>query len=113
MKLYDLAPARSIGVRWWLHDLRVDFEPVTGELLAGEHRSSAFLKINPAGKLPVLVGGDMVRTQSVAIVLYLAEKSRDKGLIPIDAQQRAQMIRWLLLTTNELEQQLWRIARLN
>src|SRR5262245_10807484 len=68
-------------------------------------------KINPAGKLPVLVDGDMVLTESVAIVLYLAEKYRDKGLFPIDAQQRAQMIRWLLFTTTELEQPLWRIAR--
>jgi glutathione S-transferase len=53
----------------------------------------------------------MILTESVAIVLYLAEKYRDKGLIPIDAQQRAQMIRWLLFTTTELEQPLWRIAR--
>ena len=53
----------------------------------------------------------MILTESVAIVLYLAEKYRDKGLIPTDLQQRAQMIRWLLFTTTELEQPLWRIAR--
>src|SRR5262245_65535553 len=44
-------------------------------------------------------------------LLNLAEKYRDKGLIPLDPQQRAQMIRWLLFTTTELEQPLWRIAR--
>jgi glutathione S-transferase len=38
-----------------------------------------FLKINPAGKIPVLVDGDLVLTESVAIVLYLAEKYSDKG----------------------------------
>jgi len=91
--------------------LDVDFEAITVNLLAGEHRSPAFLKINPAGKLPVLVDGEVVLTESVAIVLYLAEKYRDQRLIPIDAQQRAQMIRWLLFTTTELEQPLWRIAR--
>jgi len=111
MKLYEFAPTRSIRVRWTLQELDVDFEAITVDLLAGEHRSPAFLQINPAGKLPVLVDGDMVLTESVAIVLYLAEKYRDKGLIPIDAQQRAQMIRWLLFTTTELEQPLWRIAR--
>src|SRR5262245_42936083 len=111
MKLYEFAPTRSIRVRWTLQELGVDFEAITVDLLAGEHRSPAFLKINPAGKLPVLVDGDMVLTESVAIVLYLAEKYRDKGLIPVDAQQRAQMIRWLLFTTTELEQPLWRIAR--
>jgi glutathione S-transferase len=111
MKLYEFAPTRSIRVRWTLQELGVDFEAITVNLLAGEHRSPAFLKINPAGKLPGLVDGDVVLTESVAIVLYLAEKYRDKGLIPIDLQQRAQMIRWLLFTTTELEQPLWRIAR--
>src|SRR6266545_2819126 len=50
-------------------------------------------------------------SESIAIVLYLAEKYRDKGLIPTDLQQRAQLMRWLLFTTTEHEQPLWRIAR--
>jgi glutathione S-transferase len=110
MKLYEFAPTRSIRVRWTLQELAVDFEAIPVNMLAGEHRSPAFLKINPAGKLPVLVD-DMVLTESIAIVLYLAEKYRDKGLIPLDLQQRAQLMRWLLFTTTELEQPLWRIAR--
>lgn len=111
MKLYEFAPTRSIRVRWTLQELGIDFEAIPIDLLAGEHRGPAFLKINPAGKLPVLVDGDMVLTESIAIVLYLAEKYRDKGLIPADLQQRAQLMRWLLFTTTELEQPLWRIAR--
>src|SRR5262245_39872542 len=111
MKLYEFAPTRSIRVRWTLQELAVEFEAITVNILAGEHRSPGFLKINPAGKLPVFVDGDMVLTESIAIVLYLAEKYRDKGLIPIDLQQRAQMMRWLLFTTTELEQPLWRMAR--
>ena len=79
MKLYEFAPTRSIRVRWTLQELGVDFEAITVNLLAGEHRSPVFLKINPAGKLPVLVDGDVVLTESVAIVLYLAEKYRDRG----------------------------------
>jgi glutathione S-transferase len=59
----------------------------------------------------VLVDGEMVLTESIAIVLYLAEKYRDKALIPADPQQRAQLMRWLLFTTTELEQPLWRMAR--
>src|SRR6266545_2773873 len=60
MKLYEFAPTRSIRVRWTLQELAVDFEAIPVNMLAGEHRSPAFLKINPAGKLPVLVDGDMV-----------------------------------------------------
>lgn len=111
MKLYEFAPTRSIRARWALQELGVSFEAVTVNLAAGEHRDPRFLAINPAGKLPVLVDGDMVLTESVAIVLYLAEKYPERGLIPADPGQRAQVYRWLLFTATELEQPLWRIAR--
>jgi glutathione S-transferase len=111
MKLYEFGPTRSIRARWTLQELGVDFDAVTVNLMAGEHLSPAFLKINPAGKLPALVDGDIVLTESVAIVLYLAEKYPDRGFIPKDIAQRAQFFRWLLFTTTELEQPLWRIAR--
>jgi glutathione S-transferase len=111
MKLYEFAPTRSIRARWALQELGVDFEPITVNLVAGEHRRPEFLEINPAGKIPVLVDGDLVLTESVAIVLYLAEKYRDRALIPADLRQRAEHNRWLLFAATELEQPLWRIAR--
>jgi glutathione S-transferase len=111
MLLYEFAPTRSIRVRWMLQELEVDFESVTVNLQAGEHRRPEFLKVNPAGKIPVLVDDDLVLTESVAIVLYLAEKYPHKGLLPTDLKQRSQVYRWLLFTVTELEQPLWRIAR--
>jgi glutathione S-transferase len=111
MLLYEFTPTRSIRVRWTLQELGVDFESVTVNLAAGEHRHPEFLKINPAGRVPVIVDGDFVLTESVAIVLYLAEKYLHKGLLPTDLKQRAQVNRWLLFAATELEQPLWRIAR--
>jgi len=111
MKLYEFAPTRSIRVRWTLQELDVDFEPITVNLVAGEHRRPEFLRINPAGRVPVLVDGDLVLTESVAIVLYLGEKYRGKGLLPTDLDERAQVNRWLLFAATELEQPLWRISR--
>ena len=111
MRLYEFGPTRSIRVRWMLQELGVDFESVTVNLRTGEHRRPEFLKINPAGKVPVLVDDDLVLTESVAIVLYLAEKYPHKGLVPTDIRQRAQVNRWLLFTVTELEQPLWRISR--
>ncbi|WP_437491489.1 glutathione S-transferase family protein [Sorangium sp. So ce1014] len=110
MKLYEFAPTRSIRVRWTLQELGVDFEAIPVNLRAGEHRGPEFLEINPAGKVPVLVDGDLVLTESVAIVLYLAEKYPDKGLVPTDLGGRAQVNQWLLFTATELEQPLWRIV---
>ena len=111
MKLYEFGPTRSIRVRWTLQELGADFEPIRVNLAAGEHGRPEFLKINPAGKIPVLVDGDLVLTESVAIVLYLAEKYPDKGLLPVSLNERAQVNRWLLFAATELEQPLWRIAR--
>ncbi|WP_437850443.1 glutathione S-transferase family protein [Sorangium sp. So ce363] len=111
MKLYEFAPTRSIRVRWALQELGVEFETIQVNLRAGENRRPEFLKLNPAGKLPVLVDGDLVLTESVAIVLYLAEKYPDKGLLPADPRERAKVNQWLLFAATELEQPLWRIAR--
>jgi glutathione S-transferase len=111
MKLYEFAPTRSIRARWILQELGIDFEAVTVNLQAREHCNAEFVELNPAAKVPVLVDGDLVLTESVAIVLYLAEKYPDRGLIPTDPQLRADAYRWILFAVTELEQPLWRIAR--
>jgi glutathione S-transferase len=111
MKLYGFGPTRSLRALWGLKELDVDFEYVSVNLAAGEHRHPDFLRLNPAGKVPVLVDGDLVLTESAAIVLYLAEKYRDKGLIPVDLKKRAEAYRWLMFAVTELEQPLWRITR--
>jgi glutathione S-transferase len=109
MKLYEFAFTRSIRARWMLQELGVDFEPISVNLFAGEGARPEFLKLNPAAKIPVLVDGDLVLTESAAIVLYLAEKYRQ--FLPTDARGRAEVNRWLLFTVTELEQPLWRIAK--
>jgi glutathione S-transferase len=47
LKLYEFAPTRSIRVRWTLQELGVEFQSVTVNMIAGEHRRPEFLKINP------------------------------------------------------------------
>lgn len=111
MTLYEFAPTRSIRARWTLQELGVEFKAITVNLAAGEHQTPEYLRINPAGKLPALVDDDFVLTESVAIVLYLAEKYPHKQLVPTQLKQRAELDRWLLFTVTELEQPLWRIAR--
>ncbi len=111
MRLYEFGPTRSLRARWTLQELGVSFESVTVNLLQGDHQRPEFLAINPAHKIPVLVDGDRVVTESVAIVLYLAEKYPDRGLIPTTLEERGEFHRWLLFAVTELEQPLWRIAR--
>jgi glutathione S-transferase len=111
LKLYGFAATRSLRVLWALNELDAEFEFVPVNLLTGEHQCPEFLRINPAGKVPVLIDGDMVLTESAAIVIYLAEKYPDKGLIPVDRKQLAQAYRWVMFAMTELEQPLWRITR--
>ena len=60
MRLYEFAPTRSIRARWMLQELGIDFEAVSVSLPTGAHRSAEFLEINPAGKVPALVDGDLI-----------------------------------------------------
>lgn len=110
MKLYEFGPSRSIRARWLLQELGIEFEAVTVNITNGELATPEFQQLNPAAKLPVLVDGDLVLTESVAIVLYLAERSHD-SFMPKELRLRAELFRWLLFTVTELEQPLARIAR--
>jgi glutathione S-transferase len=111
LKLYEFPPTRSIRVRWVLQEMQLDFESILVNLPAREHRAAQFLKLNPAAKVPVLVDGDLVLIESVAIVLYLADKYPGKGFTPAGVADRGRMAQWLLFAATELEQPLWRIAR--
>lgn len=111
MKLYGYGPTRSLRVLWALNELGVAFEFIQVNPAAGEAHTPGFLRLNPAGKVPALVDGDLVLTESAAIVLYLAEKYPERGLLPADLETRAQVYRWVMFAVTELEQPLWRLAR--
>ena len=111
MKLYEFGPTRSIRARWMLQELAVDFQAVSVDLTRREHCRADFLELNPAGKVPVLIDGDLVLNESVAIVLYLAEKYPERGFMPADLKLRADVYRWILFAVTELEQPWWRIAK--
>ena len=111
MKLYGFGPTRSLRALWGLKELGVEFEFIPVNLQAGAHKRPEFLAINPAGKVPVLIDGDLVIPESAAIVLYLAEKYPEKGLMPAGLAQRAQVYRWVMFAMTELEQPLWRMAK--
>jgi glutathione S-transferase len=94
-----------------LNELGLEYEMHPVNPMQGETRQPDFLALNPAAKLPVLVDGDVVLTESAAIQLYLAEKYPEAGLIPEALEDRAQMYRWMFFLVTEIEQPLWRIAR--
>ena len=110
--LYEYGPTRSARCRWVLQELGVPFEAVEIDLGAGQHRSPEYLAINPFGRIPALVHGDLTLFESVAICLHLANTFPEGGLLPEPgSRERALHDQWLMFCTNELEQPLWRTHR--
>ncbi|WP_447929212.1 glutathione S-transferase family protein [Sphingopyxis fribergensis] len=114
IKLYGTPPTRALRAMWLLNELDLAHEIIAVDIGAGENRAPEFLALNPAAKLPVLVDGDLVISESAAIQLYLADKYGDRfpggGLIPDTAEDRARMHHWLFFLMTEIEAPLWRIA---
>ncbi|EXC30769.1 Glutathione S-transferase zeta class [Morus notabilis] len=79
----------SFRVRIALNLKGLKYEYVPVNLLKGEQRSPEFLKLNPIGYVPVLVDGDMVLSDSLAILLYLDEKYPQHPLLPSDLRRKA------------------------
>ncbi|AFT68629.1 Glutathione S-transferase domain protein [Alloalcanivorax dieselolei B5] len=111
IKLYGTPPTRALRVIWLLNELGLEYQMLPVDILRGETRQPDFLALNPAGKVPVLVDGDLVITESSAIQLYLADKYSQAGFIPETVEDRAKMYRWIFFLATEIEQPLWRIAR--
>lgn len=77
-----------------IETLGLDVEIKTTDILKGATRSPEFLALNPGGKLPVLVDGDVVLSEASAIMLYLVEQAGDVTLAPSGAA-RFEMLKWM------------------
>jgi len=80
----------------------LNFEIQTVDLANGEQRSDWFKALNPAGKVPVLIDGDTVISESTAILTYLANKYDDGTWIPADAAGAAEVEKWFVAAATTL-----------
>ncbi len=102
MKLY-VNPLSSNARRPRLvaHHLGLAIEEVFVDLAKGEQRTPDYLALNPNGKVPTLVDGDLKLTESYAIMIYLCEKSGRLELYPVELRARTEIHRWLFWAANE------------
>ena len=102
MKLYDLdISGNCYRVRLLLALLNVKHELVLVDLMKGEHREPAFLKLNPRGQVPVLEDDGTVVWDSMAILVYLARRYGNERWLPLDAASMAEVVQWLGVMENE------------
>lgn len=93
MQLYHFPSPNPQKVTFALEELGLDCELIPVDLAKGEQKSAAFLAVNPAGRTPVLADGDLVLSESQAILAYLGEKTG--RLWPKTPEARARALQWL------------------
>ena len=79
--------------------------PFTGHPLdtpSGENRTPQYLALNPMGKVPALIDGDVQLWESNAINWYIAEKHPGAGLLPASLGGRAAVQRWMFFQAGHL-----------
>lgn len=109
--LYGMPNSRSFRVLWTLEEAGVDYTYRLVDLGKGAGQDPDFLRLNPAGKLPVFTDGELVLRESAAICSYIAAGAPAAGLIPREIWQRALYDQWCFFVLTELEQPLWTMAK--
>ena len=110
--IYGMPKTRSTRVVWALEELGVEYRFHLVDLAKGAGQSPEFLKLNPAGKVPVLTDGELVLTESAAICTYLGDRHPESELVPRPGSaERGQYDQWCCFVLSELEQPLWTIGK--
>lgn len=103
MTLYTNPQSRGAAVETLLAELEVDCERVNLEF-GTTMKAPEYLAINPFGKVPTLIDGEIVIHELPAICAYLADKYADKGLAPaLDDPRRGLYFRWLFFGAGPFE----------
>jgi glutathione S-transferase len=106
-KLYYYPGNANLAPHMLLEELGVDYELVLVDRDNDAHKSPEYLKLNPAGRIPVLIDGDLVLSESAAICLHLADRHPQAALAPaVGSSERAHFYKWLMYLTNTVQAEL-------
>jgi glutathione S-transferase len=88
--------SRARIAHWMLEEVGAPYRVELVRFDKNEHKQPAFLKLNPMGKLPVIVHRGVVVTEGAAICTYLADAFPAAKLAPaLDDPSRGTYLRWL------------------
>lgn len=104
-KVYGAVASRALRVIWLLEEIGQPYE-----LFQVKPHSPEALALNPSGKIPALVEGDAVLTDSVAIMTYLADKHHALTY-PAGTIERAHQDALIHTLLDEFDAVLWTAAR--
>jgi glutathione S-transferase len=96
LTLYFTSGASSMAPHIALHEVGAPFESHHISLAKNEHRTPAYLAINPEGKVPALLVDGRLLTEVAGILFYLAKRYPEANLLPAaDIEAEAQAISWM------------------
>lgn len=102
--LYGSPSTASLVVHWLLIELGVAHELVLLDFETRQHKSDAYLALNPAGVVPTLVMDGHVLTEAAAIALHLADLHPQAGLLPAPGTaERGEAYRWMFWCANTVQ----------
>jgi glutathione S-transferase len=90
-----------------LEELGQQYDLVLVDRQMDAQKSKEYLKINPNGRIPTLVDGELVMFEAAAMVLHLVDKHPEAGLAPkVGTPERAKFYQWMTFLTNSLQEEL-------
>lgn len=102
--LYHHPWSRAANVVWMLEELGQPYELRFVDLRKGEQKGPEHRARNPMGKLPVLVDGEALVTETAAIGVYLADRYALGRLAPaLDDPARGTYLRWCFYAPSVIE----------
>ncbi len=99
--LYGMSGSRAIRSVWAMEETGVDYDHVPTHFVE-ESKAPDYLAINPNGRIPCLVDGDLTLFESMAINLYAA-KTYGGALYPSDPADEARAQQWSVWAISEIE----------
>jgi glutathione S-transferase len=95
IKVYGRRNSSSVQlVMWAISELRLDHERLDYGHGHASTRTDEYLKLNPMGRVPVLVDGATIMFESAAILRYLAARYGSDEFWPSDPARRGHLDMW-------------------
>ena len=106
-KLYYYPGNASMAPHMLLEELGVAYELILVDREKNAHQSAEYLKLNPNGRIPTLIDGELILYETAAICLHLVDRHPHAGFAPaIGSLERAEFYKWLIYLTNTLQAEL-------
>jgi len=110
LKIYGIGLSSPVNkVRFVANALELSYEFVNVNIMAGETQTESYLKMHPAGKIPVIDDDGFILFESTAIAKYLIAKN-NSDLYPSELKAIAIEDQWIDFGSSHIATAMGRVA---